>query len=250
MTQIGPQGERARGESRRRRLLWIAIAALLVLAPLAFDLARAPDFKASVELYPTRVAPYPAVLDPSYYRSFMGDSELRRQMQLNVGDRVADYRDVTIDRDPTSGTLTLTAVAATPAKAQRFVNALGPQIAEATRRQLGLQAARDRTKLRQRLRTRLSRSERLTLRRQLRRLGQFGQFPPGRVLLGRPAPRPRMDRWADRLVADLPGDFPGRPSPAWAALAGLLVAATLWATCLVLLPPGGRRSDAALPQPD
>jgi hypothetical protein len=70
------------------------------------------------------------------------------------------------------------------------------------------------------------------------------------VLLGRPASLPPLDRWADRLVDRLPGDFRGRPNPLWAALAGLFVTLTLWAMCLVLAPPGGRRSDAALPQPD
>jgi hypothetical protein len=250
LAQATRLGEHARLESRRRRLVWIAIAALLVVVPLSFNLARAPDFKASVELFPSAVAPYPPITDPSYYRSFLGDPELRRQMQINVGEGVADYRDVTIDRDSSTGRLKLTVAAATPAKAQRFINGLAPQIAGATRRQLGVQARRDRAKLRARLSPTLPRTKQLALRRQLRRLGRFGEFPPGRVLIGHPASMPRLKSWADRLVADLPGDFPSRPNPAWAALAGLLVAATLWAICLVLMPPGGRRSDGALPPPD
>jgi hypothetical protein len=247
---IAPLARRARRESRRRRLVWIAITAVFVLVPVGFNLARAPNFEASVELFPRAVGPYPAVTDPAYYRSLLADRELRRQMTLNVGGGVAEYRDVSITPSSTRDTLILTVAAADPAKAQRFVNALSLQVAGATQRQLGRLADQDATKLRDRLRTRLAASERRRLRRALRRLNRFGPFPPGRVLPGRPAARPPMDHWADRLVAELPGTFPGRPNPAWAGLAGLLVAATLWAICLVLIPPRTRDPEAALPQPD
>jgi hypothetical protein len=247
---VAPLAGLARRESRRRRLAWVATGALLVLVPLVINLARAPGFKASVELFPRPVAPYPPIADPGYYRRLLTDPELRRQMALKFAPGVAKYRDVSIDPDPATGTLVVSVTAATAVNAQRFVNALAPQIAVATQRQLGRQASQDATKDRTRLRTGLPRREQRTLRRRLRRLAQFGEFPPTRVLPGRPASPPRLDRWADRLVDDLPGDFPSRPNPVLAALAGLLVAATLWAICLALMPPGGRRSDAALPQLD
>ena len=237
-------------ESRRRRLLWIAIAALLVLGPLFFNLARAPHFETSIELFPRPVAPYPADADPRYFLALLSDPELRHQMQLHVGLGAASYRDVTIRPDRTLGALTLGVIAKTPANAQRFVNALGPQIVQATRRQLGRQAVRDTEALRARLQTHMARKRRRTLQRQLRRLERFGEFPPSRVVLGRPAPRPRLERWADRFADALPGDFAGRPSPGWAALAGLFITATLWAISLAFVAPGRRRSDLAGPRPD
>jgi hypothetical protein len=221
-----------------------------MLIPFVVNLARAADFKASVELFPRPVAPYPPITDPAYYRGLLTDPELRHQMGLKVSPGIARYRDVSIDRDPVTGALVVSVTAPTPANAQRFVNALAPQIAGATQRQLGRQASQDVTKDRSRLQTGLPRREQRSLRRRLRRLAQFGEFPPARVLPGRPASPPRLDGWADRLVDDLPGDLPSRPNPALAALGGLLVAATLWAICLALMPPGGRRSDASLPQQD
>jgi hypothetical protein len=239
----------ARGESRRRRIVWVAIAALLVLVPLGFNLARAAGFSASLELFPQKVGPYPAVDKPSYYRSFLTDPELGRQMDINARVRPADFRDAAIRPHKSHGTLVLTITADTPEKAQRIVNQLGPQIGGATSRQLARDTDKAIGKLQDRLRTRLSSSERTAARRDLRRLERLQPLPPARLLFGRPAPLPKMDRWADRVVDDLPGDFSGRPSPAAAALAGLLVALILWAICLALLPPAGRRSDA-LPQPD
>jgi len=47
-------------------------------------------------------------------------------------------------------------------------------------------------------------------------------------------------RWADRVVAALPGPFPQRPSPLWAALTGM-IAGGLLASIAAL---AGRRTDA------
>jgi hypothetical protein len=226
-----------RRESRRRRLLWLAVAALLVIGPLAFNLAREPGFDASVALFPRAVQPYPAVRDPRYYETLLEDPELRRQMGLNVGVGAVDFDDVSFRRGPGILRVTLTVKAGTPEDAQRIANAVAPQIAGATSRRLGRRADRDQARLRERFLTLDPGPERLRVRRRLRRLAQFGEFPPPRVLPGAAAPRPSMDRWADRVVDDLPGDFRERPSPWWAALAGLLVAVTLWAIGLVLFPP-------------
>jgi hypothetical protein len=227
----------ARGESRWRRLLWALVALVLTLGPLALNLARAPQHEASVALFPQRVGPYPAVGDPAAYRALLDDPVLREQMRLNVGVGVARYGDVTLERGPRGEALVLTVAAETPADAQRFVNALAPQIAGATQRQLAGVVSRDAAALRARLRGELRRRDRATLRRRLRRLEALDALPPTRVLPGAAAPRPRLERWADRLVDDLPGEFPARPAPAWAALAGLLVALTLWGVALAVAPP-------------
>ena len=233
-----------RSESRRRRLRWLAVAGVLVLGPLAFNLARESDYEASVALFPTAVEPYPPIRDPGYYRSLLADPVLREQMRVNLG-RPTDYHGVSIRRGSETAQLILTAAAEVPERAQTIVNALAPQIAGATQRQLARIANRDTERVGERLSsTSLSTEDRRTLQRRLRRLQQFGEFPPPRVLPGVLAPRPPIDGWADELVDGLPGDFSARPNPLWAALAGLLVAVTLWAICLVLVLPAGRREGA------
>jgi hypothetical protein len=76
------------------------------------------------------------------------------------------------------------------------------------------------------------------LDRRIERLEALGPLPPARILPDAPGEIPEPPRWADRVVDSLPGEFPGRPSPFWAAFAGLIVAATLWGIVFVL---GGRR---------
>jgi hypothetical protein len=212
-----------------------------VIGPLGFNLARERGFQASVDLFPRAVRPYPPIHDPDYYQALLADPELREQMRLNAGgQRGVRYNNIRVRRGQGKGPLTVTVEADRPERAQVFVNALGPQIAGATQRQLGRVVRRDIERVSTRLAGATPGRERRTLRARLRRLESFGAFPPARVLPGAPAPRPPIKRWADRLVNDLPGDFRSRPSPVWAALAGLLVAVTLWLICLAVVPP--RRS--------
>ncbi|HEX2087973.1 MAG TPA: hypothetical protein VHF89_19960, partial [Solirubrobacteraceae bacterium] len=229
---------------RRRRLLWIAIAVLLTVGPLAFTLAREGEFRVSRVLFPRAVGPYPAPLDLRYYDSLVRDGELRRRMVINEVAGLAEYEDVSFRFGPRPTTVTISVSADTPQAARRFINVLVPQLAGATQREVVRVALEDVEGLRARLRDARSGRERARLRRRLRRLESVLRVVPGRVLFDPPAGLPRLESWADRLVDDLPGDFPARPDPAWAALAGLLVAVTLWAICLVLLPPG-RGRDAS-----
>jgi hypothetical protein len=226
-----------RREPRGRQLAWLAIAALLVMGPLGFNLARESGFEASRVILPRELGPYPAIHDPRYYRSLFADPVLREEMGSTAGGEVGDIDDVTIRSGPEPATLTVTVRAQTPERAQAFVNALGPQIAGATKRQLARVVTQDAATLRERLLgTSLSVGERRTLRGRLRRLEGNPKLQEPRVLLGPPAPMPPLERWADRVVDDLPGAFFARPNLAWAALAGLLVAAALWASSRVVLP--------------
>jgi hypothetical protein len=234
----------ARRETRGRRLAWLGVVALLTLGPLAFNLARESSFNASRVMVPVEVRPYPAIRHPGYYSGLLGDPELRRQTNLHADDELRDLQAVTVRPASTRTALVLTVAAETPESARTLVNVIAPQMANATRRQLTRVANKDAERLRARvLRTDLSTERRRTLRARLRRLEELGRVPPSRVRMGGDAPLPPISRWADRLVDDLPGGFARRPSPVWAALAGLLVAAALWATSWVLLPPGGRRAD-------
>jgi hypothetical protein len=229
--------ERARGESRRRRAGWMAVALLLVAGPLAFNLARESGYESSVVLFPRPIKPYPLILDLGYYRGLLDDPVLREQMRLNAGAGTADFGDVTIRRGRGSNPIVLSVEAPTPERSRRFVNALAPQIAGATQRQLARGALRDAETVDERLLEAPAGPDRRRLQGRSRRLERLLEAPPTRVLPGAPAALPRIEGWADRLVDDLPGDFPARPSPAWAALAGLLVVATLWAIGLMLVPP-------------
>jgi hypothetical protein len=241
----------ARTQSRRRKRIWLGVAVLLVVGPLAFNLARAADFKASVRLFPSAVRPYPAPRDPGYYRGLLNDPVLHREMRRNVEFPDTSYDDIRIASD--SGRLTLTVAAKTPAQAARFVNALEVQVVNASQRQLAQMAVGDVRDTQARLEEGAPRTARRGMRRRLRRLRSLttvdATLPP-RVLPGAKARAPELTRSADRLVDDLPGSFHGRPSPVWAALAGLLVLVVLTALALTFLPPPGRASDRALPQPD
>lgn len=231
-------------ETPRRRLAWVAAAALLALAPLAFNLTRESRFEASVEIFPREVGPYRAIQDPRYYRSLLDDAELRRQMQLYAGEATGDEDDVTIGRGSKPGTLTLSVESRSPEQAQAFTDALAPQIANATTRELARSASQDAKRLRGRLlRGRLSNRRRVKGRR--RRLIELSGAPTARVVLGAPSPSPPAQRWADRVVDDLPGEFSRRPNPVWVALAGLLVTAALWGICQIVFPPGRGPTAAA-----
>lgn len=234
---LQPLLERARREPRRRRAAWLVTALVFVAVPLSVNLARESDFETSIEIFPRAVGPYPAVSDAAYYRAFLDDPGLRARMEVNVGRNVASYKDVTIRRGPRRGALTVTVTARTPTDAERFANALAAQLAGASGRDVARLAAADADAVRDRLRGRLSTRERAILRRRFRRLERLAEPPRPRAVPGRAAPRPRLTSAADRAVDSLPGSFSGRPNPILAALAGLLVVAIAWATCLVLVPP-------------
>src|SRR3954451_6175777 len=228
--------ERAREQSRRSRIAWAALATLLVVGPVVFTLARSAEFTVSAEIAPNAVGPYPPVFDAAVYRGFLADPELQSQMRLSVKAEPSEYLGATI-RPTAVGTLALAIASERPAHARALINALGPQLSEASRRSLAARVHMDATRLRARLRAKgLSSAQRRVLGRQLRPLDRLDPPPPGALVLHLPAPQPKLSSWADRVADALPGEFPTRPSPIAAALAGLLIAAALWAVALTLPP--------------
>jgi hypothetical protein len=234
-------------EGRRRRIAWIVVALLMVVVPVAFNLAR-NSYSASLELYPRAVSGYPPVNDPAYYRAFLTDNELQTQMRFHAPGGPSAYADAVI-RAGRRGRVVVTVSADAPNDAQRIVNALGPQLANATRRQLAAQAEAEAQRLRALLGSgKLTARQTRRVRRRLARANSVGLVPPERIVLGtRPGPPP-LRGFADKVADAMPGPYPTRPSPLWAGFAGLLVAVTLWLIGLALLPPRGRGPvESALP---
>lgn len=229
----------AREESTRRRRLWIAVAVLLVLGPVAFTLARASTFTATVELFPSPVAPFPAERDPTVYRSFLDDPLLQREMLRNANALPSEYRDASIRPFPPRRTLLISVDSRSPARAQKLANTLGPQLIGALQRRLPGRATAVIQSLTDALRgTSTSRRDSRRIKRRIRRLGQLVAQPPTPAVLPPPVREPRLTHWADRVADALPGNLPERPNPLLAGLAGLLVALTLWVIGLGLFSRG------------
>jgi hypothetical protein len=232
-------GQGAAHEPRRRRLAWIGVAVLLTLGPLVFTLARASEFTASVQLFPSPVPPFPAEYSPAAYRAFLRDPILQREMRRNVAAEPGDYKDAQIRPAAPLGTLAISVSAGDPARAQALANALGLQLIVAEQRRTAARATDAARRLNARLRSgRMPRAAKPRIRRRLRRVQSV--LPLSDVaggVLGPRARRPRLTRVADRIVDALPGDFSPRPNPLLAALAGLVVALTLWLVALALVPP-------------
>lgn len=228
-----------RRESRRRRALWVAIAVLLVLGPIGFNLARGDEFRASLEVFSRPVPPYAQINDAGYWRALLRDPELHHQTALNIGTEIPDYRRVKIVLEPGGRALRVTVTLDSPGHARTFVNALGPQLAGASSRQLYRRWQLDARAIRDALRGRVRARERAALKRRLAAITKLGRVPPTRAVVGPRAGSPHLDSWADRFVDAMPGGFVERSSPLAAGLAGLLVALVLWLLALVVVPPPG-----------
>ncbi|MEK6278217.1 MAG: hypothetical protein AABM29_09420 [Actinomycetota bacterium] len=244
--QLRELGERARGETPRRRIAWGAIAAALVLLPVAFNVARESSFTASVEIFPRAAPPYGAISDPGYYRSFVTDAALQQEMQRNAGAGIHEYHAATFRPTP-QGTVLLGVSSDDRARAQQLVNALAPQIMGASGRQLERQIAEEAAVLRARIRyQRLQPDDRRALGGRLRQIERLDPIVSDRAVLGAAAREPRLERLADRVADAMPGGLPDRPNPMSAGLAGLLLFVTLWTIGLVRVPPAA--APAMTPQ--
>jgi hypothetical protein len=228
--------ERAGRESPERRMAWAAVAMLLVVGPVIFNLGRSDSFTASVDMYPRQVGPYPPDHGVRYYRDLLADPRLRTETRRNAR-TVPDYQAVSIRPNPALGSLVLTVRDREPERARRIVNALGPQIASASARHLAAHSERELRRLRAMLRRGPTRRvDRLFLRQaiQVRR----GIGPEShRIVIGPRAGPPKFQSLPDRVANAMPGDLKPPPSTVAVALSGLVVVATLWLMGLTLFPP-------------
>lgn len=235
----------AASEPPRRRLAWGLVALALCVVPFVFNAARQSEWSASVEIFPRQVGPYPGPTDPGYYNSLLGDTELQQEMLLNAKAKPDAYRSAVIRR--TENRLILSVDSEDPARAQELVNKLGPQLVNASAREIVARAPAEAAALRGQLRYQrpLAPSERQRIRSRLRALRGLEGEPLHRAVLGPPPGLPSSSRWADRVADVLPGEPPERSRPAAAGLAGLLLAGALWVLGLVLAPPTTAPARAA-----
>ena len=218
------------------RPVWMWVAAILVLGPAVFNLARQDEFTSSVPFTPTAVGPYGKVVDPAYYRGLLDDGVLRRNVEQTVG-KDADLASVTIDLREGTADLLLTARGDSPMKAYALANGAAHQLGQATRRALAAEAQRTLSVLRPLAGAKGRGPVRRRIAREIAVLDALGALPPPRIFVQGPGPPPGPRHAADELVDALPGRFPGRPSPFWAAVAGLIVTAALWGIAFVLGRP-------------
>src|SRR3954468_3863634 len=127
----GAAASRVPWEPRPRRIAWLVAAAVMALAPALFTVARQAEFSASVDLFPARVGPLPAVRDLRYYQSLLRDPELLRQGRLAIEVGASVPRDVTVAPSRGGRDFVLAAVRPTPNGARNVANAMARQVAYA-----------------------------------------------------------------------------------------------------------------------
>jgi len=208
-------------------------AALLVLAvgavAVAFTLSRQAEYRASVSVVAVERGVLRPAVGPAYLRDRLaaGGAELATRLERDGIDPglLGGVRIAPVERP--AGAIAISVVAATPARARELLRLVVLQID-------ALSAAELERLARRRLRavdvelatTAAAPPGRLALRREARGLRRYLEQPRSRFgALQVTVERPR--RWADRVARSLPGAFPARPSPVWAAIAGALVGAAL-----------------------
>lgn len=213
-----------------RKLVLVAAAIAMAAIPIAFNLARAETVNASIEIFPVRVADFPAPSAPGYLLALLRSTAARRDLAVRAARRQVPSNPSRLVVAATTGvayggrrvqTLTITVSAPTPTRAVESANGRALAIVFAS--------ARDLAKLAR------ARLERTMTRAQHEVLSRLISSPSPRFALGRRARATASTRWADRVVASLPGTFPTRPNPWAAGAGGLLLVAVAWLT-LELLP--------------
>jgi hypothetical protein len=215
---------------------------VLVVAavPVAFTLARQPDYRASVTVVAVERGPLRPSIDPAYVRDRLaaGSAELSTRLERS-GIDPGLLRGVAVDpAHRPAGAVAISAAASTPARATELLELVLLQADALSAAELEREARRRlRATERELAAAPPGSAERGALVRERAQLRRYLGEPRGRFgALAITVERP--ERWADRLTRDLPGAFPARPSPIWAGLAGALVGAALAAAAGLLRPRG------------
>jgi hypothetical protein len=229
-------------EGLERRVLWIVAALVLVVLPAVFTASRTTQFASQVPMKPQALGPLAAQYTPGYYEGFLAVPVVQQRLRATADAGPSEYRRATTATFAPDGTMVLTVRNSSPDRAQELAENVAREIVNGTARHAGLLRTQTIADINARLakRPRPKRTERLKLYRQRRALVRLGPSTPPRVAVTGPATRPPLKTWADEVAAALPGDMPGRPSPLWAAFAGLLLLVALWVGAMTLAPPGGQ----------
>jgi hypothetical protein len=225
-------------ESRGRRRGWLALALFMTVAPAAFCADRQSEFFTSVKIFPRPVGPFSLNQDIRQITSLLSDPLFRGEVRRGSGAGPSLYRHLVLERSPVGVTFTLLVGQPTPEAAKKVTDVVALQLAYASGRRVSSDSSERAAILRQALvEPGTPAFRRARIRRQLLELRPLIEHPPNRFVASGPAPLPKLTHWADRVADALPGPLPRRTSPFWAGLAGLALAALLWAASLRLAPP-------------
>lgn len=216
-------------------------AALVAICCFAVADARQASYRATALAAPAKRGVLTPTLSASYLRSQLrrGEDELLMRVERD-GLRRQLLAGVAVLPAAGGRLVELSAVAGTPARAERLLDLVARQLDAMSAAELARGARRTLRRTNARLTADAPETEerdrllalRAGLRRYLRR--PRARFGLGSMRVEQPT------RTVDRIVESLPGAFPQRPSPLWAAAAGAAFAGGLgWA---MLLLGGPRRT--------
>gem|GEM_PF-6887060 len=220
--------------------------ALVILAlgaaGAAFALARDDSFRASVELTPATRGVLRPSIGPAYVRRMLrrGRADLTARLERS-GFEPRSLASVRVRGSAFRAPVRVSAAAGTPNRAGRLLTLAVRQIDALSADELADSARGALGSTRRRLADPLlvDPVERVRLVSRVRSIRRYLREPRARFGASRQTVE-QPARWADRVVAALPGPFPQRPSPLWAALTGM-IAGGLLASIAAL---AGRRTDA------
>lgn len=222
---------------------WGAVFAALVVLPPLLTTTRDSEFTAAVEVFPLAQSGATTTADRmSYVSRLLASRVVQEEAVSNTGLPIdAAELPGRIDVRPTERSVFLSATANTPERARDLVNALAAAVANASIRDLRAQAQTELADVERRLRSPdLSPAERDELTEKRTSLEQaVASNSFGLVVGPRPEP-PTPSGLVDRVVAAIPGPFPPKPSPFFAAVVGLVLAG---AVCFALYAARSPRSE-------
>jgi hypothetical protein len=217
---------------------------LLMAVPVGLTLARAERFDSRIQVFESIEGPEA--------RAFQTSSDLESYVSTlamtarvtKTAERLVDFpldRSTVADNtrvapgDSSTNVFLITS-GTTPKRAEQLANVVGRLVVDESRHD---SEARIRSRL-QRLLGRaaepdLSHKDRTSIPRRIEEVVAKLRDPrPPITLREKRASTPAVTATIDKLVQRLPGDFPPSPSPAWAGLAGLLLAVALLAVWLLV----------------
>lgn len=239
------------------RWKWAFAAAILALTlgPLLLTSLRAESHTASVKAFPVSSPGTPKTRQPQrILRALLAQEAVEKEVSSVVGPGHYRIEDVVVRRGKPRRPMNfdLRATADTPARARDFANALRVAVFNASNRRserLGAIAlmtlSRELSRLidLRRARSPVTPTQR-RLEQEIEELERNIKAPKATFVFGPLAKAPEPRGFVDRVVDVLPGPFPAKPDPMWAAAAGFVLGLSLCLAVLMIRRPQPRRSEA------